>query len=369
MRSAKPKSRTAPMPGAHSWLLQVGMASALLTLSLAPAEAAPLLPTLEPEAPRIEAADPAPALGTLTLLPRTEPVIDRVTAAGQTQDSLALNTSAMEAALVLDPAEEGREAVTQTLQESDAVRRILGSTLAIGVPGATSQPQTAPDSDNDGGLAVNDPGFADGASVLPATTRSSAPGAAPRRAAQQRPDPMAMHDVTLVQDDGPTLRTVAKSIVSVRRPDQRQQPQTVTQSVASATDDVSSANFSLSEQLLDSRMLGDALQTVVRPTAAYGLDNSFSIFGQGRFELQLDLSATMGSINFTEASTGASLSVPLEDRVTGSEKVRTDPPVKLNVVEVVVNFLTSTTGIFMSFIAGGLFLLLAMFRAALAVRR
>ncbi|HUZ73946.1 MAG TPA: hypothetical protein VMU87_13260 [Stellaceae bacterium] len=377
MRAARPETGIVRRWGAPCRRRQGRLASwpaaAVLTLLAGTATAAPLLPALEPQAQRTEASVPASNSNIWSVLPRGEHMVERLSFTVPAQDGLALGTSALEAALLVDPAEESRQAVAQSLQESPLVRRILGSTFAIHEPDQMPQMQTATAVDPDIGRAVGGPGFADDGRALPSTGGPVAADAtgAPRGAAQQRPPPEQMDNVSLVQDDGPTLRTVARSIVSVQRPNERRRPQTVTQSVATAADDVTGTNFSLGEQLLDSRVLGDALRTVVRPNAAYGLDNSFSIFGQGRFELQLDLSAGLGSINLTETSTGAALSIPLEDRVTDGEKPRpnTNPPEKFNLVETVLNFVTSATGVFAIVLGGCLFVLLAMFRVALTLRR
>lgn len=374
MRAAEPTSWFTLTLGAafrclpHGWT--PWLALAFLAVFTPTAKSAPLLLALQPEAPQIVAAVPEPSSGIQALVPRTEKVIENLPLVVPARYGLALDASGMEAALLLDPSEEGREAVAQTLQESALVRRILGSTLAIIQPGPTLQPRSATDGESE--LAVDDPGSAGASSTLPAPARPTAAGgaAAPPRATRQRPPPDTIEDVSLVQDDGPTLRTVARSLISVRRPEPRQQKkQTVVQSVATAADDLTTESFSLTERLLDSRMLGDVLQTVFRPYATYGPDNSFSILGQGRFELELDFSSGLGNINVAEATTGASLSVTLETPLAHDEEVRPKLQESIDIIGIVLNFLSSATGMFMMILAGCLFLLFAMFRFALGLRR
>jgi len=373
MRSAKPKSWIALRPGGSprrgrcAWAPWPALA--LVTLLAASAQAAPLLPGLEPEPPPSEASTPAPVSGFWGLFPRAEHMIESLPFLTPARDDMALDPSGLEAALLLDPSEESREAITQSLQESDLVRDMLGSTLAISGPGQTLASQTAGDT----GLAVDDPGSADAGPgpALPAPIRPAAATGAPvpPPAPRELRPPEEQDDVALVQDDGLTLRTVARSIVTVRHPDPHQPAQTVTQSVATAANDVNNENFGLSERLLDSRMLGDMLQTVVRPYATYEPDNSFSIFGQGRFEMELDLSSGLGNINLTEASTGASVSMPLDEPPSYGDDPQPKQVEHIDLLDIVLNFLSSATGVFMMILAGCVAILFAMLRFALGLRR
>ena len=357
----------------RSRLAAVPMAVALTAAALAAAQAAPLLPTLAPAMPQAAAAVPAPGGGVWNLRINNAPAITPFALSNRPQDNLTLNSSSLEAALLLDPAEEGREAITQSLQESDLIHRMLGSALAITQPG--DQPldgSAAPASDP--GLAAPDSNFADDAGTAPVAASPSGtatPAAAPR-AAQQHQDPTAMDDVTLIQDEGPTLRTVARSLVSIERPDAHQPSRNVTQSVVTAANDVSGQSFSLSERLLDSRMLGDVLQAVVRPTATYSLDNSFSIFGQGRFELALDFSSGgSANVNLSESASGASVSMSLDNPPSmgdgESAPAHADP--KIDIVAQILDFLASSTGMFISIMTAALLIVGVMVRLALTMRR
>jgi hypothetical protein len=378
MRSVRPKYwiavGSARLPRSSSAWTMPGLALALTITLAAAAHAVPLLPAFAPEAPQTEAAVPAPGSseGDLRLGGGLKIAQNGLGAPAQT--GFELDAASVETALLLDPDVEGQQAIAQSLQESTVIRRVLGGTLAIR---GTDPSLLSQDGGGDAaGLGGDDADFSAADSSVPEPASLSAPGggAAARPAARRLTAPEAVDDVALTEDDGPTLRTVMRSLLSVRRPNRKEKPRTVTQSVATAADDVLAKSFDLSERLLDSRMLGDVLQTIIQPTAD-GRTNSFSVLGYGRFELDVDQSTSWGNITLSEGTTGLSLSVPLENPTAYGDgapyRVEQRPPLPAggDLITATVDFLTSETGIFVMVLAGCLVLVLAAFRVAMTLRR
>lgn len=300
-------------------------------------------------------------------------------------DELGLDAAAMESALQLDPAEAGLQAVAQTLRDSATLRQVLGSAAML------REDQTGPAARGPGAgnaLDAEAVGGADPRLGLAAGTAQGGPGdptaaaaagtgtnGRERGQAQRRTQPQeasdGMLDAALVQDDGLSMRTVLRSYVRVRRGDERQQSRGAAQSIADAAIDVADDGLSLGERLLDSRMLGDAMQNLVTRPAAYQLDNSFSVLGYGQFEMELDLASDLGGVTVSEHTTGVSVSVPLEpkplpDPDQPQEKPRGD---RVDPVILILNFLHSETGVTLMIISGVLVILLGMFRFAMGLRR
>jgi hypothetical protein len=356
----------------------------IMWLALAPAAAlaAPLLQTQEPDR---DTAKPAAAAGDTAggwnSSSETSADLVRRLLGMSSSDELGLDAAAMESALQLDPAEAGLQAVAQTLRDSATLRQVLGSAAALREDDAGSAargpgPGNAVEADaiNGGdprlGLSGAGAGGPGAAAVSGAVTGERNRGSAQSRAQpQQQPD--GMLDAGLVQDEGPSLRTVLRSYARVRRGDERQRSHSAAQSISDAAEDVADDGLSLGERLLDSRMLGDAIQALVTRPAAYQLDNSFSVLGYGRFEMELDLTSDLGGVTVSEHTTGVSLSVPLEAKPP-SDADQPPPQLRSDRVDpmiVLLNFLHSETGITLMIISVVLLVVLGMFKFAMGLRR
>ena len=337
-----------------------------LGLAFTPAGASPLLPSTAPPA----AVATGPNSGSLgELLPLSEPG-KPVSISRPRPESAALDPVTFQAGLLLDPDQEGLQAVALSLKESAALRRVLGSVIAVN---DFARPPAALPGAFDGRHGVALDGLSDRASGpepqglgqpdRPATQT----GAPQRRAARRQSSPVELVDPSFAEDQGPTLRTVLHSLATIRRPAPRQQPRSAAQAVADAASDAYDGGFSLDEHILDSRMLGQALLKVVRPSSVYG-DNSFSILGAGRFELALDLSSSIQTVNLSEQSSGASLSVPLDRGQPNPQATGRDAPQQIDLLTLLLNLFNSTTAKVLISIGIALVIGLGMFHFALNLR-
>jgi hypothetical protein len=269
-------------------------------------------------------------------------------------------------ALLLNPAEEGRQAAAQSLTDSSIVRQVLGNTVGL------RDDLLAPEG---GGPALGNSFTASPPAMnanLPEPFGNRAPqgraSAARRGAAPDRAAPEEVTDAATVEDDGPTLRTVMRSIVAVRHADDRSRPRSIAQSVTDATQDVGDGGLDLGERLLDSRMLGDVVQTLVRPNDDPDRGPSFSILGHGRFDFQLDLSGDSGGISVAEQSSGVTASVPFERDISSEANTPRRSAEKINLVDLAIDFVTSATGMSLIIVMGIVLIVVGSFRIVIMLR-
>jgi hypothetical protein len=259
--------------------------------------------------------------------------------------------------LPADPGEEGLQAIAQSLRDSVVFRQILAPTVGLrdrGTPDARDAAEgvlSATDALTTGsagsGLAAPGTGDADGQAGSSARPNAN-PRQAPQARAQQRGRTDDVLDPTLTQDDGPTLRTVLRSFVRVRHGEERQRSPSVAQSVADAAGEAGDDGLSLGERLLDSRLLGNAVQAVITQPGFYDGDNSFSLMGHGRFDMELDLSADLAGVSVSEVSSGSTVSVSLDAKPTNAFDEPPTPPQgpreHVDVYQLISGFMQTTTG-------------------------
>lgn len=360
----------------------VGTAVALLALNPGLAGSAPLLQSQEPGRDEAQTAtQPADSGGGWSgVASGASTDIAFQLQGGSVSAGAGLDLAAMQGAPLFDPAEEGLQAVAQSLRDSATVRQVLGATVGLRDNRAPPDPRD----EAAGGVLVADalgPTDARSGIVEPlrdterqAQDAGQQPGGkdrkSPPRKAPQRGQSDDVLDTSLVQQDGPTLRTVLRSLVRVRKPAERRKPRTVADSISDAAADVIDDGLSLGERLLDSQMLGEAVRTIITRPADYEIDNSFSILGHGKFEMELDLSADLGEVSLSERTSGTSVSMALEPKLTyDTEERRRPPQEKIDLMQIISNFVRSATGVSLIIISGILLLVLGMFRFAMVLRR
>jgi hypothetical protein len=189
----------------------------------------------------------------------------------------------------------------------------------------------------------------------PAQLQSAASGAQPT-ASRDRSD--AMRDpgvddsaVELDEDGRLSLRQVLHSIAS---PSKRIGGASGRSSddADDIDDDDDDGSGSLTSRLLQSRFLGAAMEHVIEVNS---IDNSFSVFGVGRFELSLG-----DNHNFilTDMSNNVTVDVGGDAAPDPSQRPsHAAPSDKIDVVGLLLAYLLSPTGVFVS-ICGGTFLFL-----------
>ena len=254
------------------------------------------------------------------------------------------------------------------MKEDAVLRQILNSTAALRV----AEPSVErPDPDETsamlGGYATKAPGPApdDVRAAGSADARAASPVRAPG-APTINGDPGRAVDPP---QDGLTLRQFLGSLATRQR---KQAGEPTTDGATAITDEGEyladdnddEVGFSLGDRLLDSRMLAEALQGFVERNIDGSLETSFSIFGQGRFVL--DVSDNLGSIGLSERSTGISATLVArgDERRPGPE-----PEQKIDVVLLVLDFLSTPTGTLVTIVGGLLLGLWGMARCIGALRR
>ena len=258
------------------------------------------------------------------------------------------------------PNEGGLRAILEALHDDALLRQILQANAAL----RDEHPALGPGDDDEGarvaplGFEPLDPAEARAASseikVASAATQQALPAAATVViGADRMVDPTA---------EGNSLRDEVRALMKVQRKDTRARARSITE----ATDDVDDfAGFSLGDRLLDSRLLGEALSSVVQRTRSIAGDTTFSVFGQGQFEL--DLATDTRAMTVSELTTGASFTLPTPDDQLPA--VARQPHVKIDVLQLAWDFLTTPAGTLLMITAGMLFLVLGMARCAAMMRR
>ena len=165
--------------------------------------------------------------------------------------------------------------------------------------------------------------------------------------------------VELDEDGRLSLRQVLHAVTS---PVKRNRA-TSGESLGHNDDDDGESGFDLTSPLLESRFLGDAMEQVI---AIDSIDNSFSIFGAGHFELQMG-----GNQNFILTDLENNFSLALGPEAPFDQSARPPGPqsAKIDVLGLVLGFLESPTGVLMSIFAGTFLFSWSAVRMAAFLRR
>jgi hypothetical protein len=131
--------------------------------------------------------------------------------------------------------------------------------------------------------------------------------------------------------------------------------------LSETTDDDDYVN--LGQRVLDSRTLGEALAAMVQPVVTAQGTQGFSVLGAGQFELET--SSDVRDISISDVSMGISVSMPLHS----GPPPQKEESHRIDLVVFVANFLATPTGTLASISFGIVFLVWAMTRVALAMRR
>jgi hypothetical protein len=253
-------------------------------------------------------------------------------------------------ALGLPPLEAAFTTLSDSLHENVALRQLLGSTLEIRElgPYADLRPEIEGNDLSDGNRS--------GTQTLADDPR--------------HPDSEVAGSSTALSSEGVTLQVAARSLVNVRGPKARKPPRTASEGVVDAADDIEDDDddaLGLSERLLDSRMLGDALLTIIQRSTYFESGNEFSILGAGQFEL--DLTSDLQGFSLFEYSTGVTtnVAVDLTGLIPGDPRAKAKE--RLDILLLAVNFVKTPTGSLLSIITTVFLLVLGMVRVATATRR
>ena len=201
-----------------------------------------------------------------------------------------------------------------------------------------------------------------------AADRKSAP--APSRARRRLPPRNAETEDGAVEiDDGGalSLRQVLHAIATSAQTDRARTRGARDDQDGDDTDDnddEARPGFDLTSRLLDSRILGEAMEHIIEVDS---VDNSFSIFGVGRFELQVG-GADHSFVRTDPAST-LSLDLSPSPPPDAAPRPRHGANVKINLLAIVLGFLATATGTLVSVFAGTLLLLWSAMRLAVRLRR
>jgi hypothetical protein len=168
-----------------------------------------------------------------------------------------------------------------------------------------------------------------------------------------------------IETDGsgaPSLRQVLHAI-AVPAPTGRAQTSEVLGD-QDGDDDDARPGFDLTSRLLESRVLGEAMEHIIEVDS---VDNSFSIFGAGRFEFQIG-GADHGFV-LTDLTSNFSIDLsPTSSPDAMPRQPRAAVP-KIDVLAIMLGFLESATGTITSIFAGTLLLLWSTMRIAARLRR
>lgn len=172
------------------------------------------------------------------------------------------------------------------------------------------------------------------------------------------PDPSRTDSGVELDEDGEiSLRQVLHAIAS---PAQKARAG----NLRSNDDDDDGTDIDLTSWLLQSQFLGDAMEHIIEIDS---FDNSFSIFGVGRFEFQ----AGGDGEGFAITDLNSGLSLDLGTDSPPEEGLRHRQPVagRVNLVALVLSFLDTQTGVMTSIFAGTLLLLWGTIRVTGRLRR
>jgi hypothetical protein len=238
-------------------------------------------------------------------------------------------------ALLLEARNLGLAALAEGMRDDPEIRDILRDVMPV-----VDLAQLANDIDD----------RSDPAQLQPAAAAGAQPTAARDRSDVTRDPGVDDPAVELDEDGGLSLRQVLHSIAS---PSKRIGGGSGRSSDdGDDVDDDDDGSGSLTSRLLESRFLGAAMEHVIEVNS---IDNSFSVFGVGRFELSLG-----DNHNFilTDMSNNVTVDVGQDaapDPV--QHQFHSAPSDKIDIVGLLVGYLLSPTGVFVS-ICGGTFLFL-----------
>ena len=198
------------------------------------------------------------------------------------------------------------------------------------------------------------------AQLAAATDPRAAPAAARERSGAARNPDIADAAVELDEDGRLSLRQVLHAIASpAKRIKARSRG---SQDGNDDVDDDDGGGFDLTSRLLESRFLGEAMEHVIELNS---IDNSFSIFGVGRFEPEVGADS---SFVLTDLTSSFSLTLSPDGPPDDGSRPRPAGP-KIDLVAVVLGVLESPTGVLTSIFAGTLLMLWSTMRLAALLRR
>ena len=248
----------------------------------------------------------------------------------------------------LAASERGLAAVAEALRGDAAIKEMLRDILPPVTPA-----QLARDLDERGDPVQFQ--------VADAADTKSAP-AAPRARRGPTRDGDTEDAATETDDNGAlTLRQVLHAIATPAQTDRARTHGTVDDQ--DGDDEEAGPSLDLTSRLLDSRILGEAMEHIVEVDS---VDNSFSIFGVGRFELQIG----GADHSFVVTDLGSNLSLDLSPTPSPDAGPR-EPraaAVKINLLALALSFLESPTGVMASIFSGTLLLLWGAVRLAARLR-
>jgi hypothetical protein len=286
-------------------------------------------------------------------------------------DLSALQSLDSQFATSVDPVELGAGVVTETLRQDSNLRQVVAVTTALStVDGVTSSQagETATAS-----LQNAELGATTGQSVLSDTDGSRTelgPDGKRATASAQPTQPTAespeVEDSALdAQPDsgGLSLRDALRSLVTKKRDYQNPTATAIAETASDLSETADDDFIDVDDRVLDSRTLGEALAAMVQPVVTAKGAQGFSVLGAGQFELET--SSDVRDISISEASTGLSASMPLRTGLAPPPK----EPQRIDLFVFAANFLATPTGTLASITFGIMFLVWAMTRVALAIRR
>jgi hypothetical protein len=265
--------------------------------------------------------------------------------------------------LPVDPAAIGLRQVARSLQEDAGLQQILSATEALRTPEPLSSGQRngAP-----GATVLELSGGQDARAGFSSEAANNAARAPAQGAAAARqlalPGAGPAHADTgaeIAINDGETLRDALRNLVSMRRAGSGDGGGAERQADGLSGGGGDPA-FGLGQAALESRLLGEALNSFIRRTDGSDFEPAFSLFGLGRFSFDV---GGNGNIEITDYASG--LSVAVRDPAT--------PPAvqeeKIDVIGRIRAFLASPTGTLSTIVSTVLLIVWCMVRMATALRR
>jgi hypothetical protein len=254
----------------------------------------------------------------------------RATATGAFDDSLI---PAAQQALLLEANNMGLAALAEGMRDDPEIREILRDVMPV-----VDLAQLMSDINNHGDPAQ-----------LQVTAASGTKPTAARGRNEAGRDPGFQDTAVELDENGRlSLRQVLSSVAS---------PSTRTgrasgRSPGDEDDSDDDGGGSLTSRLLQSRFLGATMEHVIEVNS---VDNSFAVFGVGRFELSL---GENHNLILTDLSNNVSLDLSPDPVPDSTQRLsRSSPDEKIDSFKLLLDYLLTPTGVFMS-ICGGTFLFL-----------
>jgi hypothetical protein len=275
-------------------------------------------------------------------------------------------------ATAIDPVELGVSVVAETLKQDSYLRQVVAVTTALGTVEAVNSSQAAETAN--ASLQNAELGSATGQSELDRTggpradqDRNGDGAESTTRPTQRKADSIDVEEAAVNdQPDtgGLSLRDALRSVVTKKPDAQNSTATAIAETARDISNTASDDDFvNLGDRILDSRTLGEALAAVVQPVVT-AQGQGFSVLGEGQF--QLETSSDVRNVSISEVSTGLSVSMPLHPDLPQPTQQRTQ---RVDLVVFAANFLASPMGTLASISVGILFLVWAMTKVALAIRR